>query len=442
MISARWTGASARSVTLRRWPTIPGTPLLRTSLVTESHEEYLATWRTTGGVPDFEQVEELCRRIGLRGRGGAGFPLAIKLRAVHEAARSAGVTPIVVANGDESEPASVKDRYLLRDRPHLVLDGLTIAARSLSTRRAIVHVADEDLAMTVRQAAACWTHLVDIDVVVSPARYVAGEETAVVRMINEGVPKPTAKPPRPYQRGVDGLPTLVSNVETLAHLARGIRLGSNEIMATGSGEDRGVTLMTLVPDQGEPCLVETPYGVPLMELLRHCGVIDQAPTAVMTGGFFGGFLPRSLWDLPVGHAGMRAAGTTLGCGSILVLRAGCPVSVARELLQYFARENAQQCGVCINGTRAMADALSRIAAHEADPTDRAKLLRWSDTLPGRGDCMLLDAACGVVSSLVEHGDGVLDRHLDGPCSGCRNTCGHSPRTGFEVRLPEPCEGEQ
>jgi NADH:ubiquinone oxidoreductase subunit F (NADH-binding) len=142
------------------------------------------------------------------------------------------------------------------------------------------------------------------------------------------------------------------------------------------------------------------------------------------------------------RGGGDGAGTTLGCGSVLVVREGCPVDVAQELVDYFARENAQQCGVCINGTRAMADALGRIAAHASDPEDRVRLQRWSATLPSRGDCALIDAACRIVSTLFAHTDGVVESHLERACALCARGHEQAARTRFEVGLPRPSEGER
>ncbi len=203
--------------------TFPGcTPRLLSEHAGRARED-LAAYRKLGGYHPLGNAEEFLSEIdssGLVGRGGAAFPLAVKLRAVRDNGRLLGV-PVVVANGEEGEPASVKDRWLLRNRPHLVLDGLRLAATIIAADRAYIYVSDPESAHSVESA------LGELDpdalgvtigmLTVQPG-YVAGEETAAVRAINGGPAKPTDKPPRPFEAGVDDRPTLVSNVETLANL--------------------------------------------------------------------------------------------------------------------------------------------------------------------------------------------------------------------------------
>lgn len=412
-------------------------------LSSESYAEYVA------GLPDgvaavgFDDLVECCDEVALRGRGGAGFSTSAKLRAVRDVSVAHGSAACVVANGDEGEPASAKDRYLLAYRPHLVLDGLLLAATALQADRAYLYLTDDRLVGRLRAAAECWGDSVPVEVFCLPPGYVSGEETAVVRALSGGDAKPTVKPPRPFSAGVHGRPTFVSNVETLAHLARAVRLGATRVCAQGTATDPGTGLVTVVPDEGQAYVAEVPFGVTVRVLLEELGLAhaDAPPRALLTSGFFGGFLPEPLWDTPIGHASMRAAGTSLGCGAFLVLRSACPVGVAAELLDYFDRENAKQCGVCINGVSAMAQALTRVSTGEALETDLANLDRWSAGLPGRGDCALLDGAAKVVSSLLCHFRGALVEHLERACADCGRAAGHrSPRTRFEVCVEIPDGG--
>src|ERR1700709_1666635 len=187
--------------------------------------EDAAEYRDQGGYLPLLDTDELLGEVesgGLVGRGGAAFPLGLKLRAVRDNGRVAGGT-VLIANGEEGEPASVKDRWLLRNRPHLVGDGLGLAATIVAADRAYVYVSDPDSARSV-EAALSELDSLDSDVLggvsvrvwtVEPP-YVAGEETAAVRSINGGPAKPTDKPPRPFEVGVGERPTLISNIETLA----------------------------------------------------------------------------------------------------------------------------------------------------------------------------------------------------------------------------------
>src|ERR1700742_362012 len=188
------------------------------------------------------------RAAHLPGRGGAGFPLAVKVRAVRDNGPAAGGT-VVIANGEEGEPASIKDRWLLRHRPHLILDGLRLAAAMVAADRAYVYVSDPDSARSVETALAELEPDALGGIVVEVPRvdpgYIAGEETAAIRAINGGPVKPTDKPPRPFQSGVGGRPTLVSNVETLANLPYLLRHGSAAFRSLGTTPSPGTLLITL-----------------------------------------------------------------------------------------------------------------------------------------------------------------------------------------------------
>ena len=186
----------------------------------------------------------LVQRSGLRGRGGADFPTATKLRAV--AAGRRGAT--VIVNGSETEPASAKDRLLLTRLPHLVLDGAVLAARAVNAREVIVKVGDGMPAVAralERAIAARADEGVAFEVVAGPEGYVTGEETAVVNYIARGVAKPTFIPPRPYERGLRGRPTLIQNPETLSQLALIARFGASWFRELGSDADPGSALVTI-----------------------------------------------------------------------------------------------------------------------------------------------------------------------------------------------------
>ncbi|MCW5253191.1 NADH-ubiquinone oxidoreductase-F iron-sulfur binding region domain-containing protein [Streptomyces sp. SHP 1-2] len=347
-------------------------------------------------------IEELAA-AGLRGRGGAAFPVATKWRSV---ANGSGPR-VVVANGAEGEPASWKDRYLLRTRPRLVLDGLLLAAEALDADRAVVYVSRSEDELAVRAAL---TGLPDraVEVVTVPDRYVAGEETAVVRAIDEGIALPRAKPPRPYEKGVDGRPTLIQNVESLAHTAWIARHGAEAFREEGTPGSPGTTLVT-VNTGDRTTLHETALGTPLRD------VVGEA-RAVLAGGYFGGLLPPSRLGLPLDYDAFREAGSGLGCAAFTVVRAGeCPLELGTAVARYFAAESSRQCGVCLNGTKAMAAALDRIGTGAHDEEDPDRLARWAATLPGRGACALLDGAALLVRSLLTHFADEIHHHQRRVC---------------------------
>lgn len=348
----------------------------------------------------------------LRGRGGAGFPLAVKLRALKEQSGE----KFVVANGEEGEPASIKDRWLLRYRPHLVLDGLSKAAATIGAVKAYVYVSDQASQRSVELALA-EKPPIDIDVVIhltAPA-YVAGEETSVVRAINGGPAKPLDKPPRPFQSGVQGKPTLVSNVETLANLPLIARLGGQKFRSVGTGTGSpGTFLMTISGACERPGLYEVPMGVTLQSAIEKTAGFKGEPQAFLMGGFFAGLLGLQALDLELTYDRLRAAGSGLGCGAIVVLgQDDSPVDAVADVLSYFARENAGQCGACIRGTDAMAKVVNDLATGKANRDAIEKLRNWSQSLIGRGACNLLDGAAGVAASLFQHFPDHIEDHLLG-----------------------------
>lgn len=398
----------------------PGTDprLLRTTEGTESEDH--AAYVESGGYQYLDHPDALLEEVdrsGLQGRGGAAFPLAVKLRTVRDAGR--GVGTVVLANGEEGEPASIKDRWLLRHRPHLVLDGVRLAARIVGAARAYVYVSDVHAVHALGAALDAAPPLdVAVEVVMVEPGYVAGEETAAVRAVNGGPAKPTDKPPRPFHEGVAGLPTLVSNVETLANLPFILRHGSDAFRAYGTSASPGTFLATVTGGGRPPRLYELPYGTPIAELLAHHQVSTETLKGVLMGGYFAGLLNREVLDSTLDHESMRRLDSGLGCGAVAVIADECPVAVAASVMAYFDRENAGQCGSCFNGTAAMSAVTDALRLGVATDDDLARLQRWSVVLRGRGACATLDAATNVAASLLRAFPTDVARHLAGECEVC------------------------
>ncbi|MGK2865910.1 MAG: NADH-ubiquinone oxidoreductase-F iron-sulfur binding region domain-containing protein [Mycobacterium sp.] len=409
------------------WPGL--TPrLLRTSSAPEDLDEYA----DAGGYQQIDDADALLEAVsasGLLGRGGAAFPLSVKLSTVRAAAR-AGKQTIVIANGEEGEPASVKDRWLLRNRPHLVLDGLRLAAQIIGAQRGYVYVSDPHAATAVESALAdARLGALEVSVVTVDSTYIAGEESAAVRVINGGPAKPTDKPPRVFEVGVAGNPTLVSNVETLSHLPFILRNGPAEFRRYGTQSSPGTFLATITGAGRPPALYELPHGTKAADLFVLHGVDPESVTGALMGGYFAGLLNRAVMDTTLDHESVRALGSGLGCGAIAVLTEDCPVAVAASVLAYFDRENAGQCGSCFNGTAAMAAVANALRDGAATADDVARLRRWSVVLRGRGACATLDGAANVAASLLDQFPEVIESHLDGGCAGCS---GFSALRPFEV----------
>ncbi|HET9566667.1 MAG TPA: NADH-ubiquinone oxidoreductase-F iron-sulfur binding region domain-containing protein [Mycobacterium sp.] len=399
-------------------------PGIEPRLLCKGAEDF-ADYRDSGGYQPLDDVDHLLSQVdlsGVLGRGGAAFPLAVKLKAVRDNGRHVGAA-VVVANGEEGEPASIKDRWLLRHRPHLVLDGLRLAARMVSAEHAHVYVSDPGAAEAVRTAFA------EIDrealgglsitmMTVDPG-YVAGEETAAVRALNGGPAKPTDKPPRPFEEGVGRLPTMVSNVETLALIPFLHRHGAEAFRSQGTSTSPGTFLATITGAGRPPALYEVPHGLAFTELLDFHGVAADQVRGVLMGGYFAGLLNRDILDVTLDHESLRRLDSGLGCGAITILTEDCPVAVAASVMAYFDRENADQCGSCFNGTAAMSAVTEALRDGVATGEDLARLERWSVVLRGRGACATLDAATNVASSLLSAFPQVVDRHLQNACDSCR-----------------------
>ncbi|WP_046315823.1 NADH-ubiquinone oxidoreductase-F iron-sulfur binding region domain-containing protein [Mycobacterium sp. UM_Kg1] len=409
------------AITVAAWPGCEPR-LLGARSEAESAAQYLAD----GGYQALDDADGLLgevQRSGLLGRGGAAFPLGVKLCSVRDGGRRAGGA-VVVANGEEGEPASAKDRWLLRRRPHLVIDGLRLAAAMVAARSAYVYVSDPMSARSVENALSQLGQEVlgglSIEVFVVDPSYVAGEETAAVRAINGGPAKPTDKPPRPYQRGVAALPTLVSNVETLANLPFVLRHGADAFRAKGTALSPGTFLATVSGGGRPPVLYELPHGIALSELLRLHGLAGEQVRGVLMGGYFAGLLNPDELRVGLDHESLRAVGSGLGCAAIAVLTEECPVAVAASVLAYYGRENAGQCGSCFNGTAAMAAVAEALRDGVATDADVERLRRWAGTLPGRGACATLDGAAGVAASLLTRFPELVAGHSEGCCDTCRS----------------------
>ncbi len=412
----------ATELTVAAWPgTAPR--LLRTGADGGARED-VAEYTSAGGYQTLDDPDGLLGEVdrsGLLGRGGAAFPLAVKLRTVRDAGRT-GRDTIVVANGEEGEPASIKDKWLLRNRPHLVLDGVRLAASIVAAERAFVYVSDEQAARAVEEAInvrAASGRDVEITVVTVEPGYVAGEETAAVRAINGGPAKPTDKPPRPFEQGVGGHPTLVSNVETLANLPYLLRHGADAFRSDGTSASPGTFLATVTGAGRPAALYELPHGAPVVDVLDLHGVSTDDVTGVLMGGYFAGLLNREVLDATLDHETMRRMGSGLGCGAVAIITDDCPLAVAASVMAYFDRENAGQCGSCFNGTAAMSAVTAALRDGVATSEDLTRLERWSVVLRGRGACATLDAATNVAASLLLQFPQLVARHLDGDCDACR-----------------------
>ncbi len=373
--------------------------------------------------PGRELIGEV-ERAGLRGRGGAGFPTAIKMEAVRtQGARLLrGRAPVVVANGTEGEPLSIKDKTLMMHAPHLVLDGMVAAARAVGADEAVVCV-ERNASSVIRAleyAIAERRHqpdAVELRVAATPARYVVGEETALVNWLNGGDAKPLFTPPRPFERGVDRRPTLVDNVETLAHVALIARFGARWWRGAGTETDPG-TMLVSVNAVERPGVYEVELGTQLRDVLRNAGAHDVS--GVLVGGYFGTWLtPRQAAMVTLSADDLKAMGAGLGCGALATLdNATCPVAELARVTRWLASQSAGQCGPCAHGLPAIAGAVEYMAKHpDRGGQAEAAARHWLEMVAGRGACKLPDGAVRFVSSgLTVFAEHVAEHAARGPCA--------------------------
>jgi len=404
------------SAARREWAVAPqGLPRVLAGLNVESRVIDLdAHLSLHGPAPRGGQdLIELVESSGLRGRGGAGFPTGRKLAAVASARKS----PLVVVNAAEGEPASGKDRSLIRYVPHLVLDGAVVAAQALRARDAVVAVGGaSDLELAALSAAIDARARRRLDARVSlhavavPDAFVAGEETALVRFLDGGPAKPTFGI-KPFERGI-----LVQNAETLAHLALIARFGDDWFRELGTPDEPGSTLVTLTGAVARPGVFEIPLGTPISALLLQAGGSTERIAAVLVGGYFGSWLGASSIDTPLLDAELAQHGASLGARAIVALPEGaCGIVETARVARYLATESAGQCGPCVNGLESISGALWELAHARRD--GRTDLRRWVELVRGRGACKHPDGAARFVKSSLECFAAEIDLHLRGRCSG-------------------------
>lgn len=368
-----------------------------------------------GPLPDLtaEQLVAMITEAGVTGRGGAGFPTGRKLAAV-----AAGGRSVVVGNGAEGEPGSSKDRVLLTQRPHLVLDGLALAARAVGAGTAYLYAPADLLDTTVAAALGERRDRVRVRLVAAPDTFIAGQETAVVAAINGGRAVPTISPPAVFQRGVDGRPTLVQNVETLAQLALVARHGPAWFREVGTEDQPGTRLVTLSGAVRVPGVVEVAGGTPLADIVSLAGGFSEPVQALLVGGYHGGWIPCSpaTARLPLTRSALAPWDAAPGAGILIALPARrCGLGAGAEIAAYLAGQNAGQCGPCRNGLPVIADHLGDLARGWATADTIAELHRVTGLVDGRGACHHPGGTVRLVRSTLRTFAADADSHLTGSC---------------------------
>lgn len=380
-------------------------------------------------------VDEV-ERAGLRGRGGGWFPTHRKLRAVVDSSVSRGRLsrtrqPIVIGNGMEGEPASSKDVVLLTSSPHLVLDGIEAAARTIGATEAFLAVHRGSPAIPGLERAIAERPDTELPITLDtpPARYVASEESALAHWIGDGIAQPVY-PERPFQKGAAGRPTLVQNVETLAHLGLIARHGGEWFASIGAPSAPGTTLVTVGGAVRHPGVIEVPTGTTVSDLLARAGGQTLEIRGFLTGGYGGGWVAAegftdTAWDPDA----MRAAGAVIGASILWAVGDEvCPLDELDRIVHWMSGESAGQCGPCVFGLPALSEDVHSLASRAVDPDRDARLQRRLALVTGRGGCKHPDGVARLVSTGLGAFADEVAAHSAGRCSAS---------SGLGPRLPVP-----
>jgi len=363
-----------------------------------------------------EMLIHTIESAGLTGRGGAAFPTHRKLTAVagHKGAR------VVVGNGAEGEPASDKDKTLLWSSPHLVLDGLQLAAESVGARKAYLYVHREPrlvqrLHTALAERATAGLDRIAVALVTAPPRFLAGEASALASRVEGKATLPRFTPRRLSEHGVNGAPTLVQNVETLAHLALISRYGPAWFRAVGTEAEPGSMLTTVRLAHGGGGVMEAAIGTPISGLLT---LAEHPAQAVLVGGYHGAWLSaENAKHLTLSNADLRPLGAAIGAGVLAGLPMDrCGLVESARVVRYLALESAGQCGPCLNGLPRLAATFTQLAEHRCTPSSLDDLQRWSTLVERRGACHHPDGTVGFLRSALTVFADEVALHEAGRCS--------------------------
>jgi NADH-quinone oxidoreductase subunit F len=384
-----------------------------------------------------EETITMMKASGLRGRGGAGFPVGEKWAVTRGAT---GERKYMVCNGDEGDPGAFMDRMILESYPYRVLEGLAIAAYCIGAREAFLYIrAEYPLAVArIREAIARmeargllgvngpgggWS--LTLTVKEGAGAFVCGEETALMASIEGQRGMPRLRPPYPSERGLWGKPTCVNNVETLSVVPWIVRHGAAAFAAMGTERSKGTKVFALTGKVRRGGLIEVPMGVTLREIIEEIGggvEPGRVFKAVQIGGPSGGCIPASLGDLSVDYEALTHAGAIMGSGGLVALDdRDCMVDMARYFLTFTQEQSCGQCTFCRVGTRRMLDILDRFCTGKAVAADLEKLETLAHEVQRGSLCALGQTAPNPVLSTLRHFKDEYRAHLDGHCPAGRCT---------------------
>ncbi|MDO8811859.1 MAG: NADH-ubiquinone oxidoreductase-F iron-sulfur binding region domain-containing protein [Gallionella sp.] len=386
----------------------------------------MGRWRNSGGgvalaraIQDPAAIREEVRLAELRGLGGSGFPAWRKWDAV--AAEAPKPDKYLIVNGNEDEPGTFKDRLLLEETPHQVIEGAVVTALATGINRIMFYI-NPDLVRSLAamkkaleqwqtsdllaQASTALGRPLKLELLPGSGHYIGGEETASMEWVEGRFPFPRGKPPYPAQSGVHGCPTLINNVETIANVPHIAVHGAAWFRALGKAPGTGTKLYSLSGDVLHPGVFELPMGTPLRELIfdHGGGLLSGKPLkAVFTGGPSSTLLTPVDLDVAMDFDSLRARGANLGTGAMIVISEGTGiVKRVAEYERFFAHSSCGQCNSCKVGTATMSRLLDRIDTGRGTASDLTTLENLCTMLPNSGRCHLINGAVQLLDSAFRH----------------------------------------
>jgi NADH:ubiquinone oxidoreductase subunit F (NADH-binding)/NADH:ubiquinone oxidoreductase subunit E len=376
---------------------------------------------------DWTGVIATLKEAGLQGLGGAGFPAGMKWEAVRNAP---GTEKYVVCNADESEPGTIKDRFILEHLPHLVAEGMIIAGLVTGAKRGILYIRHEyevqehifkhEIERLREQGIVgpdvCGSGIpFELEVFVSPGGYICGEETALIEAIEGNRAEPRNKPPFPVYEGVYHKPTALNNVETFANVPQILENGIEWFKSAGVGGFSGLKFVGVSGDVNNPGIFLVPMGTTMSEVLyKHAGGIlgGAKLKAFAPSGPSSGYLPAKLEDVRISFKSLAEVGSMMGSGAIVVYAEGrCMLDNALNATKFFRNESCGKCVPCRVGSSKMVDILTAWAHGKGTPADLGLLKELTEAMKLGSICGLGQFAHGPISSVIEHFNEELVTHI-------------------------------
>lgn len=397
----------------------------------QSRGGYRALERAVRNLSPESVVQEITES-GLRGRGGAGFPTGKKWAFTAECAEQ---PHYVVLNGGEDEPGSKKDRLLMENLPHLIIEGVILASYAVKASTAYLYInkqyeaAAQSMAQALTEAKEAGyigeqilgsAFGLEVVFVAAPLNYVAGEDSAALEVIEGKQPLPRQKPPFPATAGIFGRPTAVNNVETLANIPPIVARGAKWYRSFGTPDSTGTMIFSLNDEVKRPGIYELPFGTPLRFLVEECGggVKDGKPIkAILPGGPSSAFLTPGKIDTPLDHNSVRAAGSSIGCGVVRIVPEGsCILEEVLRIADFFAAESCGQCPACRMETNMLSTMLKKVQQGQGGPALLEQFGKVISFNKGKGYCNLINMPGPPVESALKLFRSDFDYHLaNGKC---------------------------